>query len=58
MPDDTQFKSHQMQMRVDEQFLAAIDDWRAAERPVPSRSEAVRLLCYKAIEADKPKKGR
>ena len=42
-------KRLQLQMRVDMQFLNAIDDWRAAQRPVLSRSEAIRSLCYKAL---------
>lgn len=31
-------------MRVDEEFLAALDDLRTSERPVPSRAEYVRRV--------------
>jgi len=45
------------QMRVSEEFLAAIDDWRTKQRPVPSRSEAIRQLVEAGIAAKKPRKG-
>lgn len=49
-------KTHQMQMRADPGFLDALDDWRAAQRPVLTRSEAVRVLCLRAISAEKGKR--
>jgi hypothetical protein len=40
-------------MRVDEDFFVPIDAWRAKQRPIPSRSEAIRLLIDKALAAEK-----
>jgi hypothetical protein len=33
-----------IQVRVHEQFLKALDDWRSVQRPIPSRPEAIRQL--------------
>lgn len=41
-----------LQMRVSEDWLAIIDDWRAAQRPVPSRAEAIRRLVEFALAAE------
>ena len=49
-------KTHQMQMRVDPSFLDTLDDWRASQRPVLTRSEAVRILCLQAIALQKKKR--
>ena len=38
------------QMRASEQWLSAIDDWRAKQRPVLSRAEAIRRLVEKGLE--------
>lgn len=34
----------QFQMRVSEEFLRRLDDWRRAQPDIPSRAEAIRLL--------------
>jgi hypothetical protein len=39
-----------LQMRVSEQFLRTIDDWRRKQPDLPSRTEAIRRLVEKAIE--------
>ena len=39
LPQDRLF-----QMRVSEQFLQIVDDWRRAQVDVPSRAEAIRRL--------------
>lgn len=44
-------KSHTFQMRVSDDWLAVIDDWRAAQRPVLSRAEAIRRLSSLGIGA-------
>lgn len=53
-------KTQQFQMRVSQEWLDAIDDWRTALRPVPSRAEAIRLLTekggLKTLESKKGKK--
>ncbi|MCW2242319.1 hypothetical protein [Azospirillum canadense] len=43
--------AERFEMRCDEAFAARIDEWRAARRPIPNRSAAVRHLvemglCY------------
>lgn len=42
------------QMRVNEAFLAQVDEWRAHERPIPMRSEAIRRMVE--IAAKLPRK--
>ena len=39
-------------MRVDRGFMRALDEWRARQRPIPSRSEALRRLAIRAIRAN------
>lgn len=40
------------EMRADDALFDRIDEWRAAQRPIPSRVEAVRLLCTLALDAE------
>jgi metal-responsive CopG/Arc/MetJ family transcriptional regulator len=50
----------QFQMRVSEEFLARLDDWRRAQRDLPSRAEAIRRLVelgMKAPQGTPAKKG-
>jgi hypothetical protein len=53
-----QKKLRTFQMRTTEDFLAALDDWRAGQRPVLSRAEAIHRLVGYAIkkQALKPKR--
>lgn len=37
------------QMRVNDEFLAIVDEWRAKQRPILSRSEAIRRLVEQAL---------
>ena len=46
-------KREQFNMRVKPEFMAAIDDWRSRQRPIPSVSEAIVTLCLRAIAAEK-----
>jgi metal-responsive CopG/Arc/MetJ family transcriptional regulator len=49
-------KPHQLQLRCSDEYLASIDEWRAKQRPIPSRSEAIRQLTQIALgKAAKPK---
>ena len=41
------------QMRVDDAFLEAVDDWRREQKDLPSRSEAIRRLVAMALKSDK-----
>jgi hypothetical protein len=42
-------KTITIQMRVSEEYVAGIDEWRAKQRPIPSRSEAIRQLTAIAL---------
>jgi metal-responsive CopG/Arc/MetJ family transcriptional regulator len=37
---------------VDNAMADRVDEWRGKQRPIPNRSEAVRQLIAKAIEAE------
>jgi metal-responsive CopG/Arc/MetJ family transcriptional regulator len=37
-------KPNQIQLRCSDEYLQALDEWRAKQRPIPSRSEAIRQL--------------
>ena len=39
-----------LQMRVNEKMLRIIDNWRSRQRPIPSRSEAVRQIVETVAE--------
>ena len=41
----------QLQMRASPEFLKSIDDWREKQPDSPPRSEAVRLLVERGLEA-------
>ena len=45
------------QMRVSEEFLRRIDDFRRAEPDLPSRAEAIRRLIELGLQAAKRKQG-
>ena len=38
------------QMRVSEQFLRTVDDWRRRQIDIPSRAEAIRRLVEMAVK--------
>jgi hypothetical protein len=42
-------QDHAFQMRVSEQFLRTVDDWRRKQPDLPSRTEAIRRLVEKGI---------
>ncbi len=45
------------QMRVTEDFLRVIDDWRRKQPDLPSRAEAIRRLVAQAVKSDpRPRK--
>ncbi len=45
-------------LRTPLELISIIDDWRANQRPILNRSEAIRVLVLKGIEKDSvlPKK--
>lgn len=49
----TKNKDRVLVLRHDEQFRDAIEDWCASQRPVPSRSEAIRTLTMRAIASER-----
>jgi hypothetical protein len=50
-----QRKLRTFQMRTDDGFMEAVDDWRARQRPILSRAEAIQRLVAMALKSDKPK---
>lgn len=44
-------KDRSFQMRVDEAWLAKVDDWRRREPDLPPRAEAIRRLVELGLEA-------
>lgn len=47
-----ELKSTRFIMSVEPSFLERVDDWRAVQRPVPSRAEAIRRLVEFAMSAE------
>lgn len=45
-------KNERMQLVVSDEFIKRVDDWRRKQLELPSRSEAVRRLVEKGLEAD------
>jgi Arc/MetJ-type ribon-helix-helix transcriptional regulator len=45
------------QMRVTEEFLRTIDEWRRKQPDLPSRAEAIRRLVGEALKRAKSKRG-
>jgi hypothetical protein len=39
------------QMRVSEEFLRTLDDWRRKQPDLPSRAESIRRLVNQAVKA-------
>lgn len=42
------------QMRVSEEFLRRLDDWRREQPDIPARAEAIRRLVDKSLPAARP----
>jgi hypothetical protein len=39
-----------IQLRVSTEYLAALDDWRRKQTPIPSRSAAIRAITAKTLK--------
>ncbi|MFP3943466.1 MAG: hypothetical protein ACLFWF_06220 [Alphaproteobacteria bacterium] len=39
-------------MRVSQDWLDRLDEWRAKQKPIPSRAEAIRILVKRALQAE------
>ena len=46
-------KPKQFNMRVHDEWLEKVDEWRRTQKNIPSRSEAIRRLVEIGIEASK-----
>ena len=44
-------------MRASPEFLKLVEDWRAAQRPIPSLTEAVRELVERGLSVPSGKTG-
>jgi len=44
-------KSERVELRVDAEFLARVDEWRRQQPDIPSRSMAIRRLVDGALQA-------
>jgi hypothetical protein len=53
-------KTERLELRVDSDFLAKVDEWRRDQPDLPPRAAAIRRLVEKGLEADRaePKKRR
>ena len=48
-------QDHTFHMRASEDFLKAIDKWRAKQEDKPSRAEAIRRLVELGLKVKQPK---
>jgi hypothetical protein len=46
-------KTGRLELRVDAEFLARVDEWRRNQPDLPPRAAAIRRLVEKALEADR-----
>ena len=53
-------KTERLELRVDSEFLAKVDEWRRGQPDLPPRAAAIRRLVEKGLEADRadPRKRR
>lgn len=49
-------RMERFEMRIDEELLEQIDEWRGGEDDVPARAEAVRRLIERGLQSRQPKK--
>jgi Arc/MetJ-type ribon-helix-helix transcriptional regulator len=42
-----------VQVRLNDSELEAIENWRRSQRKIPSRSEVMRILLQRALQAEK-----
>lgn len=50
---DKDADTKRLQLVVPETWEARVDEWRAKRRPIPNRSEAIRILVDLAISLDR-----
>lgn len=49
---DTHMKDKTLQMRVSDEFLEKLDNWRNEQKVPPPRSEAIRFLVDLGLKSD------
>lgn len=49
---DKEAATKRLQLAVPETWEARVDEWRAKQRPIPNKSEAIRILVDLAISLD------
>jgi hypothetical protein len=45
-------KTERLELRVDGEFLAKVDEWRRNQPDLPPRAAAIRRLVERALESD------
>ena len=45
-------ETRKIHLAVPKTWVDKIDEWRAKQRPIPNKSEAIRVLVEHALEAD------
>ena len=51
---ETGTPTKRLQLVVPESWEARVDEWRAKQRPIPNKSEAIRMLVDQALSAFSP----
>jgi len=51
-------KGRPLQLYATDEFIAGLDEWRAQQPGIPSRSESIRRLTALALESEAAKKGK
>jgi hypothetical protein len=51
-------KYPQLNIRVDEEFLKRLDDWRREQPDLPTRTEALRRIADQVLAAAPPKRAK
>ncbi|MGW8787119.1 hypothetical protein [Heyndrickxia sporothermodurans] len=55
---DKEAPSGRINVIATETLLQRIEEWRATQRPIPTKSEAARILIEKALDAEEKRGGR
>ncbi len=51
---ETGTATKRLQLVVPESWEARVDEWRAKQRPIPNKSEAIRILVDQALKPESP----
>jgi hypothetical protein len=50
---EADIETRRMQLVAPATWFERVESWRAKQRPIPSKSEAVRILVDRSLDADK-----